>query len=101
MDVGDRIRRIREERGLSQRRLAQLAGIGQSFLSQVERGEKDPGIKTLLNICKALNVSIAHLFEDGGDLPPHIRSLIREARSLSPEQAEQLAKFIRTMKGRQ
>ena len=56
-EVGFNIRRIREERGLSQEKLADLAGLHRAYVGQIERGEKNIGLKNLEKIAKALNVS--------------------------------------------
>ena len=62
--VGLNIRRIREERGLSQEKLAGLAGIHRVYMGQVERGEKNIGVVNLEKIAKALNVSMKILVSD-------------------------------------
>lgn len=102
MDVGARIKSLREAAGLSQNELARRAGVSQSGLSYIESGEKSPSVDTLLRIADALGVTVSELLNAQGDteMPPHIRALVREARSLTPEQAEMLARFIRTMKSR-
>ena len=60
---GDRIRALRQERGLSQERLAELAGLHRTYLSSVERGERNVGLDNICAIAEALGVSPAHLFE--------------------------------------
>lgn len=62
-EVGFNIRRIREERGLSQEELADLAGLHRAYIGQIERGEKNIGLKNLEKIAKALNVSIKVLLD--------------------------------------
>ena len=62
-EVGFNIRRIREERDLSQEELADLAGLHRAYIGQIERGEKNMGIKNLEKIAKALNVSIKVLLD--------------------------------------
>ena len=62
-EVGFNIRRIREERGLSQEKLAALADLHRAYVGQIERGEKNIGIKNLEKIAKALNVSIKVLLD--------------------------------------
>ena len=62
-DVGFNIRRIREERDLSQEGLATLAGLHRAYIGQIERGEKNIGLKNLEKIAKALNVSIKVLLD--------------------------------------
>ena len=61
-EVGFNIRRIREERGLSQEELAALAGLHRAYVGQIERGEKNIGLKNLQKIAKALEVNIDDLF---------------------------------------
>jgi len=62
-EVGFNIRRIREERGISQEELAALAGLHRAYIGQIERGEKNIGLKNLEKIAKALNVSIKVLLD--------------------------------------
>ena len=62
-EVGFNIRRIREERGLSQEELAALAGLHRAYVGQIERGEKNIGLKNLEKIAKALGVDIRVLVE--------------------------------------
>jgi transcriptional regulator with XRE-family HTH domain len=61
--VGVNIIRIREKRGLSQERLGALAGLHRAYIGQVERGEKNIGLKNLDKIAKALNVDIKVLVD--------------------------------------
>ncbi len=62
-EVGFNIRRIREERNMSQEELATLAGLHRAYVGQIERGEKNIGLKNLEKIAKALNVSIKVLLD--------------------------------------
>jgi len=61
-EVGFNIRRIREKRGLSQEELAALAGLHRAYVGQIERGEKNIGLKNLQKIVHALEVNIEDLF---------------------------------------
>ena len=60
--LGRQIRTARELRGLTQEKLAERAGINNSFLSQVERGLKAPSLKTLHAIATELEVGLDQLF---------------------------------------
>lgn len=62
-EVGLNIRRIRETRGLSQEKLAALAGIHRVYIGQVERGEKNIGLINLCKIAKALDVDVRVLVD--------------------------------------
>ena len=61
-EVGFRIREVRQERGLSQEKLAALADLHRAYIGQIERGEKNIGLKNLEKIAKALHVNIKDLF---------------------------------------
>ncbi len=61
-EVGFRIRSLREDRKLSQEKLAELADLHRTYIGQIERGEKNIGIKNLERIATALGVNIKDLF---------------------------------------
>ena len=62
-EVGFNIRTIREQRGLSKEQLGELAGLHRAYIGQIERGEKNVGLKNLEKIAKALNVGIEVLLD--------------------------------------
>lgn len=64
MNIGERIKTIRQEKGLSQYELAKRADISQSFLSYIEKGEKSPTVRTLEKITKAVEIPLEELVED-------------------------------------
>ena len=58
---GRNVARIRAERGFSQNKLAEKADLDRTFISGIERGVRNPGIKTVLKVARALNVSVGDL----------------------------------------
>jgi transcriptional regulator with XRE-family HTH domain len=66
LDLGTRLRELREERSLSLKVLATKAGVSESFVSQVERGSANPSVASLRKLAEALGMSIGALFEDHG-----------------------------------
>lgn len=60
--LGERIRMFRQNRGLSQEKLAERANLNTSFIGQVERGGKKPTIDTLEKIVNALDINFEDLF---------------------------------------
>lgn len=60
-EVGRRIRHLRQERGLSLRRLAVAAGLAPSYLCDVERGRARPSLKALTALAAALGVEVSRL----------------------------------------
>lgn len=59
--LGDTIRRIRSERGLSQEQVAHVAEIDVSYLGRVERGDNNVAVLKLKRIAYALDVTLASL----------------------------------------
>lgn len=63
-DVGGKIKRLRQEMGLTAKSLAQAADISVGMLSQLEKGSTQGSVETLRKIAKVLNSTLASLFED-------------------------------------
>ena len=53
-----RLRALREEQGLSLRKLADLSAVHYMNLFKIENGNVDPQLSTLLKLCKALGVTL-------------------------------------------
>ncbi len=60
-EVGLNIRKLREQKGISQEKLAELAGLHRTYIGQIERNEKNIGLKNLGKIAKALKVNARDL----------------------------------------
>lgn len=58
LDVGATISHIRKKLGVSQVQLADMVGISQGYLSQIENGTRDPSFESLTEIAEALNFPI-------------------------------------------
>ena len=63
--TGERIRQIREKRGLTQDQLAEAAEISKGFLSDVENNNKNISSQSLLRIATALGASVDYLLQGG------------------------------------
>ena len=55
--VGRNVRRIRQQKGITQEQLAELSGFSQQYLSGLERGLRNPTIVTLYELAQTLGVS--------------------------------------------
>ena len=66
--IGIRLRRLRVERGLSQRELA-APGVSYAYISRIEAGTRQPSVKALRRLSAKLGVSTAYL-ETGSELEP-------------------------------
>jgi len=62
-EVGFKIIIIREQRGLSQEKLTAKASLHRAYIGQIERGEKNIGLKNLQKIANALGVSLQTLLD--------------------------------------
>ena len=61
--MGQIIRKMRKERGLSQDVLSGLAGIGRSHLAMIETGRKKANVETMWRIADALDLPLSQLFK--------------------------------------
>ncbi|HXE46682.1 MAG TPA: helix-turn-helix transcriptional regulator [Conexibacter sp.] len=59
---GQVLRRVRRERDLSQEALADMAQLARNHVSELERGRRDPGLTTLVQIADALGLGLGELF---------------------------------------
>ncbi len=74
MNLGDRIRQLRDQFGLTQGQLAAGSSVSQGYLSQLENGEvKNPSAAVLLRVAQAMRVDPDELFEAAGY--PTVRAL--------------------------
>lgn len=62
--MGERIRYFRGARDWSQEDLAKLAGLHSTYISQLERGKRNPTVLAMLQICEAIEIEMADFFED-------------------------------------
>jgi transcriptional regulator with XRE-family HTH domain len=68
-----RLKALRSDAGLTQARLAELAGLHPLAIAKLERGEREPTWATVLAIAKALNVSVSAFVAEGeaaSETPP-------------------------------
>ncbi len=86
--IGARIKRIRQDRGLSQRELARRAGVPNATLSQIELGRSSPSVSSLQKILSALPMTLSEFFtkaEDKSDIVVRQSELVRFARAKGVE----------------
>ncbi len=97
-DLGEFIRQQRETARLSLRRLSELAGISNPYLSQIERGLRKPSAEILQQIAKGLELSAETLYVRAGILEPDteggdLLGRIRSDPYLDSRQREALARI--------
>lgn len=97
MDIGERIIFLRTAKQYSVNKLANLAGISQSYLRDIELGNKNPTVEILSYICDALDLSLSDFFNDNKldsiATDPFTEKLYR----LTPKQKNALMDFLDSM----
>ena len=102
--LGEIIRRQRELAEMSMRQFAELAGISNPYLSQIERGLRAPSEQVLQSIADALNVSADTLYDQAGvprekDGPSKVVQAIREDPKLTGRQRQSLVEVYEAFVG--
>jgi transcriptional regulator with XRE-family HTH domain len=69
VDVGERVKRVREKRGLSLLDISRRTGIDVSLLSEIEEGQSAPPLGTVIKLAKALEMKMGY-FISGDELRP-------------------------------
>jgi transcriptional regulator with XRE-family HTH domain len=65
MEIGQKLRELREEKHFSQGDIAKKAGLLQCYVSRVERGRTIPNVETLEKFANVLGIPLYRLFTDG------------------------------------
>lgn len=95
MNVAQRLVFFREKKGITTNKLANLAGISQSHLREIELGKRSPTVETLSYFCDALGIGLGEFFsDDDNEISPFLASALKK---LSEEEQEGLAYFINTL----
>ncbi|MEI2282734.1 helix-turn-helix transcriptional regulator [Paenibacillus polysaccharolyticus] len=96
--IGTRIRAMRNAKGLTQQKLADIAGLDYRYIGALERGERNFSIDTLEKVLIALEVGIDELTSISGEDTDSIRQkaideFILGTRKISTERLESLQKI--------
>ncbi len=96
--VGQRIRYYRTQLGLSQEKLAEIAGCHPTYIGQLERGEKNATLESIDKVASSLRISLSKLFENLGAEDNSARNIPMECYEFlltkSPEEQEQIIKIL-------
>ena len=107
MNLGESIRKIRTDKGISQGEVQKRTGILRSYLSRVENGHTVPSFATLQRLSGALGVTLADFFTPEGGPLPHpgagdstpdsLKELKSYLPQLSAEQRHQVLEMVKQM----
>lgn len=97
MTVNERIKQLRMSKGWSVNKLANMAGISQAYLRDIELDNKKPSVEIVSLICGALEISLSTFFsydrEDSFANDP----LVQKVYQLTSTQRKALSDFIDTL----
>ena len=93
MEVGKRIRQLRERNKYSQNYLADIAGISQTHLRRVELGTADITVGHLQLVCDALGISLKDFF----NISDEREELSSAISNLTPKQRSLLLEFLKSI----
>lgn len=100
MEIGERLRNIRESKKMSIYKLSQETGISHNHISDLERGTRKPSVDTLRRLIEPLGITLSELFSESDEiiyLSEKERELIHNFRTLSNNQSEILLKLIKSL----
>lgn len=63
MNIGDRIIKFRELKGMTRKELATILGVSPATITRYEKGEREPNLETIKKIASALDVSLTSLLD--------------------------------------
>lgn len=69
MDLGTRLRQVREARGLSQRQVAKRAGVTNGTISLIEQNRVSPSVSSLKKVLEGMSLSLAEFFQQEPSAP--------------------------------
>ena len=99
LNIGQRIAYFRSAKGLSVNKLANLAGVSQSYLRDIELGNNNnPTVEILDCIYQALNISMKEFFDIDSNIDFKNDPLFQEIYQLTPTQRENLRIFLKSIK---
>ena len=93
LDVSARIKELRMARGLSTNKLSNMAGLSQSYVRKLERGESKPTVESLDLLCHALGITFED-FVNYKDKSVLQLQAIKIIGTLSDEQLEGFCKLM-------
>lgn len=87
-NLGQRIREERIKHRLTQEQLAEAAEVNESYIGQVERGEKNPSLETVVSIANSLGVTVDYLLQEEVKAKPSglLDELMLVAKNTNPDE---------------
>lgn len=98
-DIGSRIREEREKLGLSREKFAEIVELSSYYIGQIERGERNMSLETLLKISTSLNVSIDYILKGYTHYMENILAKEAIEDNYKEEMDEEIKEILRLISG--
>ncbi|OGW11166.1 MAG: hypothetical protein A2W77_03585 [Nitrospinae bacterium RIFCSPLOWO2_12_39_16] len=97
--IGARIKSIRDAKGMTQERLAEVMDINSKYLSNIERGKENPTLDMLIKLANALEVEMWEMFDFGHEvsLKELRETMSRFLKELDDEKLRMAVKLLRAV----
>ncbi|MBA4418535.1 MAG: XRE family transcriptional regulator [Syntrophus sp. (in: bacteria)] len=97
--IGNRIRELRKQQGLSQEELGEKAELHHTYVGAVERGEKNCSIDTLQKIANGLEIEIPELFVDLVEINTAElkKRIVKEIEGFSPDAIQAFSCLVKLL----
>lgn len=92
IEIGARIKQLRNAQKLSREKLAELSGYSANFIQEVERGRSGLSSESIRAISQALKTSADHLLF--GDRAEDFSYILEKLKTVPPEKREHIIKII-------
>lgn len=94
MDITTRLTYFRTSKGYTVNKLANISGISQSYLRDIELGNKKPTVEVLSLLCDALEISLLDFFDDSTLTRLTDDSLFQKLYKLTPKQRNAIEQLL-------
>ena len=92
--LGERVRLLRSQRGMTRKALSQHAKVSERYLAQLEAGKGNGSIVLLRRVAHAIGTSVAELVREGAEPPIELTLLTQYLERLSPEMLVEVRKLV-------
>lgn len=106
MDIGKRIKSIREAKGMTAKEVISSVGMGAPMYSRIENGVNEPSLTTLEKIAKALGVKLSDIFDtddklaDVNSYDASLMEKIKLVETLNEEEKKMVFSFVDALVGK-
>ena len=100
MDIAKRMKAVRQSKQISVYKLAQMSGISETHIRDLERGDRNPSFDTLSRLAEPMGITLSELFNDSAEIA-YLNAAEKEMldcfRMLPQETANRLLDFMKTL----